>query len=511
MSKEPIVIGVDVGTESLRTVFFNIYGQALATASYPLTTTSPNPSQFEQDPSEWWVGLKKTISDCLKQEPISAEAVIGIGFTGTSCTVLPVDVNGLPLRPALMWMDTRAYVEANEITQLHHPAIMEASGFISPEWMLPKALWLKRHEAEIWHKTHKLVEGPDYLVWKLSGNWTASTSSAVGKRNWVWSMGGWPVDLYDKVGIPEFVERNADQVLFPYEPAGLLTDSGAQELGLPGGITLINSGPDAYTATLGSNAFSAGKFSLTTGSSNVHIAPLTTRISLPGMWGPWCGLLQPNQWTLEGGQMSTGSMLRWFVNEFANDLKSQPNKYKFLDEQAKAINPGSNGLIVLDYWCGNRTPYNDSKATGVIWGLTLNHSRNHVYRALLEGVAYGTAHTIKEFNKVGLYFDSITACGGGTNSDLWMQIYADVCGLPVQTLIFSGATALGAAIFSAVAAGQFETITDASDQMVGIKRIFEPQAEKMAIYADYLKQYIDTYPALREKMHSISRYVDSEP
>jgi FGGY-family pentulose kinase len=510
MFKDPTVIGVDIGTESLRTVFFNLHGHVLASASYPIGTTSPIPGQFEQDPTDWWIGLKQTISQCLKQDQIYPESVIGMGFTGTSCTVLPVDIQGQPLRPAIMWMDTRAHVEAEEITQLHHPAIMEASGFISPEWMLPKSLWLKRHEPEIWQKTHKLVEGPDYLVWKLCGNWTASTSSAVGKRNWVWSMGGWPIDLFNKTGIPEFVERNADQVLFPYESAGKLTNSGAQELGLQKGITLVNCGPDAYTATLGSNSFSAGNFSLTTGSSNVHIAPLKTRVRLPGMWGPWCGLLQPNQWTLEGGQMSTGSMLRWFVNEFAIELKSQSNVYKLLDEQAEAIGPGSNGLVVLDYWCGNRTPYNDSKASGVIWGLTLNHSRTHVYRALLEGVAYGTAHTIKEFNKVGLYFDSITACGGGTNSDLWMQIYADVCDLPVQTLKFSGATALGAAIFSAVAAGQFETIIDAGNQMVGIKRIFEPQVENMSIYSDYLQQYIETYPALREKMHSVYRFADKE-
>jgi ribulose kinase len=177
-----------------------------------------------------------------------------------------------------------------------------------------------------------------------------------------------------------------------------------------------------------------------------------------------------------------------------------------LDEQAATIPPGSDGLIVLDYWRGNRTPYNDAKATGAIWGLTLNHTRAHVYRAMMEGVAYGTAHTLREFKTVDLDFDLIIACGGGTNSDLWLQIYADVCGLPIRTMQFAGAPALGAAISGAVAAGHFETLTEAANQMVKVRSTIEPRSKITAIYSEYLQQYIETYPALREHMHSLSLY-----
>jgi len=512
MSKHSTVIGIDIGTESLRTHVFDLNGKVLVSASFPLQTKSPKPNHFEQSADEWWFGLKQTLSECLMQKQVSAESVIGIGFTGTSCTVLPVDEQGKPLRPALLWMDTRAHLEAEKITNLHHPAIEQASGYVSAEWMLPKALWLKNNEPDLWKKTYKLLEGPDYLIWKLSGEWTASSASAVGKRCWVWSMGGWPVDLFEQIEIPEFVKKNPTHILFAADIAGVLSDERAGELGLPKGITMVNCGPDAYTATIGSNSFSTGDFCLITGSSNVHLAPLDKRVSLPGMWGPWHGLHQPDRWTIEGGQMSTGSMLRWFVKEFASDLKTDPdvNVYELLNEQAESIAPGSNGLVLLDYWRGNRTPYNDPKATGVIWGLTLNHTRSHIYRALLEGVAYGTAHTISEFNKIGLGFKLITANGGATNSDLWMQIYADVSGIPVRTVEFSGATALGAAISCTVATGHFETLEDAAKQMVGIRNIFKPRSAYTTFYAEYFKQYIDTYPALKEKMHSISRYVEPE-
>lgn len=510
MSNKAVMIGVDIGTESLRTAFFDLQGGVLASASYTYATSSPAPGHFEQDPADWWAGLKNTIALCFTQSQLPPESVIGIGFTGTSCTVAPVNKQGEPLRPALMWMDLRAYREAQEITRLQHPAVTQASGYVSAEWMAPKALWLKRYEPEIWQHTYKLVEGPDYLTWKLGGQWTAATGSAVGKRHWVRFMGGWPTDLYEKIGIPEFVERNADTVLFPTNPAGTLTAAGARELGLPAGITLVNAGPDAYVGMIGLNAFSAGQFCLVTGSSNVHLAPLEKRVSLPGMWGPWCDVIQPDRWVLEGGQLSTGSMLRWFVTQFAPDLQARAKQnsvsvYRMLDEQAAAIPPGSDGLVVLDYWRGNRTPYNDSEATGAMWGMTLNHSRAHIYRAMMEGVAYGTAHTLVEFKGVGLDLEVIVACGGAANSELWLQIYADVCGLPVQTTRFAGAPALGAAISAAVAAGQFATLAEAANQMVKVRSTLEPRPSVTRIYQEYLQQYIKTYPALRDGMHTVSQ------
>jgi len=516
MTQKIGLIGVDIGTESLRAALFDLQGTILATAQYPYTTLSPLPGRFEQNPADWWAGLKATVSQCLKQARLPPESVVGLGFTGTSCTVVPVDKQGNPLRPAIMWMDTRAFLEAQEITALHHPAIMQASGHVSPEWMLPKALWIKRHEPEVWQRTHKLAEGFDYLIWKLSGHWTAATGSAVGKRHWLRSRGGWATDLYKSIGLPEFVERNADEVFFPGDPAAELTKEGAQELGLRPGTVLTNCGPDGYIAMVGINAISPKQLALIIGSSTCHLLPTEKAVHISGMWGPWCDILLRDEWLIEGGQLATGSILRWFATQFATGLREEARRkgisiYRFLDEQAANIPAGSAGLVVLDYWKGNRTPYNDAQATGAIWGLTLDHTLAHVYRAILEGTAYGAAHTVMQFRRAGLRPQVIVACGGGARSKLWLQIHANACDLPVQpTNNFEYATAFGAAISAAVAAGYHNNLAEAAAQMVKVTQTIEVHPETAQLYSEYLQQYIGTYEALHERMRAISRLRSAE-
>ncbi len=509
MQRQPCVFGVDIGTESLRTELYTLDGSVLASADCPYPTTSPHPNRFEQNPQDWWIGMKTTIGQCLQQAQVDPKDVIGIGFTGTSCTVAPVDSRGEPLRPAIMWMDTRAYQEAQQITALRHPSVLQAGGQVSAEWLLPKAMWIKKNEPQVWQRTYKLVEGPDYLIWKLSGQWTAGSSSAVGKRHWVRSLGGWPLDMYEKLGMPEMAERNADSVSFAGEPAAQLSRQGAEELGLLPGIVLTNCGPDGYAAMVGMDALSEKKIGLIVGSSNVVLIAIPHEVRIPGMWGPWLDLMEPGRWMLEGGQLATGSILRWFVSQFgglARQEAAAANKsvYAWLDQQAEAIPPGSDGLIVLDYWRGNRTPYNDAEATGVIWGLTLGHSLAHVYRAILEGTAFGAAHTVLEFRKVGLSPERIVACGGGTKSNLWMQIYADACDLPIQLVQVPNAVAFGAAVCTAVAAQRFDSLQEAATQMVKVGKTIEPRGAVSDLYRKLIDHYIHTYEVLKSQMHEMA-------
>jgi ribulokinase len=510
MLRKAGLIGVDVGTEGLRAALFDLDGAVLASAQYLYATASPIPARFEQDPADWWSGLKMAVAQCLAESQFPRDAVLGIGFTGTSCTVVPVDAMGTPLRPAILWMDTRAHLEADDINALHHPAIMCRSGHVSAEWMLPKALWLQRHEPEIWERTHKLVEGPDFLTWKLTGCWTVATGSAVGKRNWVRALGGWPDTLYRAAGIPEFAARNPERVLFPGQPAGVLSPEGAEALGLLPGIIVANAGPDAYVGMAGLNVMSSREMALVVGSSNVHLLPLEKETRIPGMWGPWSDIMLPDRWLLEGGQLATGLILRWFAGQFAASAAVEAQRrgvsvYRVLDEQAAAIEPGSGGLVVLDYWLGNRTPYNDALATGAVWGLTLSHTPAHLYRALLEGTAYGTAHTLLEFRRAGLTPEVMIACGGGARSELWLQIYADACGIPVQTTHFADATALGSAVCAAVAAGCYADLPEAAGRMVRVTRTLDPRPIMTRLYEQYLEQYIGTYEALRDRMHAVGR------
>jgi ribulose kinase len=408
-----------------------------------------------------------------------------------------------------MWMDTRAQKEVEEITALRHPAVVNASGLVSAEWMLPKALWLKHNEPRIWEHTDKLMEGFDYLIYVLSDRYVTATGTAVCKRNWSRANGGWPVDLFNKVGLSDFVEKNASAVVFPSEVAAVMSEKGARELGLHQGIALSNCGPDGYAAMAGMNALTKETFGLIIGSSTVHLLPTEGPVRVSGMWGPWCDILMPDQWLIEGGQLATGSILRWFVEQFAPDAAHEAERrglsaYQWLDCQAAAISPGSDGLVLLDYWKGNRTPYNDASATGAIWGFTLNHTRGHVFRAILEGTAYGAAHTLSNLRGCGLSPDRIVASGGGARSKLWLQIHADACGLPVQVPHLFCAPAVGAAVNASVAAGVYDSVVEAAGQMVKLEPPIDPHPETHEIYNEYLQHYVATYKELRDHMRAIA-------
>ena len=513
MGRQVGLFGVDIGTESLRTLLFDSTGTLLASAVRPHTTYSPQHGFFEQNPGDWWRGLKETVAECLRLSSFPVESVAAMGFTGTACTPLSVDAKGEAISPAIMWMDTRAHEEAKSLTAMQHPATKQSGNLISAEWMLPKALWVKKHQPEVWERTAKFMECYDYLLYKLSGDYVTSTSAAVGKRNWSKVHGGWPHDLYSQAGIPEFVEKNADEIVFPFEKAAVLSPMGAEELGLKPGVVLATCGPDGYAAMAGMNALSTKTFGLIIGSSNVQLLPTEKPHSIPGMWGPWRDILLPGQWLIEGGQLTTGSVLRWFVQHFAADAAAAAKQrgmrvYEYLDREASSIGAGSDGLIVLDYWQGNRTPFNDSHASGAIWGLTLNHSQAHVYRAVLEGIAYGTALSLNLFQDYGLDPKVIIACGGGTMSSLWLQIYADCCGLPVQVPENTSAAALGAAINASVAAGLYSHVTEASEAMVKLKDAVEPNAAVIEIYRHNMEHYRETYRALKDNMYSLSVWKD---
>ena len=322
-------------------------------------------------------------------------------------------------------------------------------------------------------------------------------------------MAGGRADLFQRVGLPEFVERNARAVVFPFETAAVMSEKGARELGLRPGTVLTNCGPDAFTAMAGMNALTPERFGLSIGSSTVHHLPTRGPVHIPGMWGPWCDVLMPDQWLAEGGQLATGLILRWFVANFGADARSEAERqglstYQLLDSQAEAIPPGSDGLVLLDYWKGNRTPYNDPSATGAIWGFTLNHTRAHVFRAILEGTAYGTAHNLSLMRDSGLSPDRIIACGGGAASRLWLQIHADACGLPVQVPHLRCAPSVGAAVNASVAAGLYGDVVEAAREMVTLEPPIDPDPATHDLYQEYLQHYIATYESLRDRMRALA-------
>jgi len=509
----PYLLGIDCGTQGVRAGLFDLEGRPLVYAAREYPVRFPKPGWAEQDPEDWWVALVAVVRDCLARSGVAPAEIAGLGLDHTSCTVLATDEDGTPLRPALLWMDVRAHEQAARVTESNDPVLRYAGGVESPEWMLPKALWIKENEPQAYQRAARIVESLDWLVHRLTGRWVASVNNATCRWNYARPEGGWPSTLLERLGAGELLDKWPREVLPVGSVVGPLLPRVATELGLDPATPVIEGCIDAYAGMIGLDVLQPGRLALITGSSTCHLAVSRREAFGSRLWGPYQDAVAPGQWILEGGQASTGSIVRWFIDRFANREQCEAeaagaNVYELLDARAAEVRAGAEGLVLLDYWQGNRLPVRDPLARGAIWGLSLNHGVAHILRAIYEGTACGTRHILEEMARVGLHVSEMVACGGGTKSALWMQIYADVCQVPIALTEVQEATVLGSAIAVAAGVGEYASLREAADRMVRIARWVEPNPGLKADYDLLFEQYLATYAQLREPMHTVARWVE---
>lgn len=499
------VLGIDAGTESFRAGVYDDTGRCLGFGVSPNTNIHRHPGWGEQDISKWETALVDSIRKGIAASGVKPEEITGIGLDGTSCTVVFLDKAGKPLRDAVMWMDVRAAKEADDIATGSEEAL-EYIGHanLSAEWFPCKVLWVKRHEPEVYNKAEIVFEQTDWMVYRLTGEVTGNINTSTARWFYNNRKGGLPKSLYNRIGLEDVFPKVPKRVLNIGEEAGRLTAEMAERTGLPAGIPVAGGGADAYIGVIGVNALRAGKLALITGSSQLHIGISPVEVHTRGLFGSFPDALIPGLDFVEAGQISTGSVLKWFLSNFLNsEIESEAKNsgrsvYDVLSERAAKLSPGSDGLVVLEHWQGNRTPWVDATSRGVIRGLTLSHTPVHIYRAIMESVAYGTEMIIRQMNKANFNIDEIIACGGATESDLWMQIHADVTGKPISIPTEQQAVSLGAAITATVVAGMYDSIREAADSMVTIAKRVEPNAANHERYKEYVDQYDSTYHALKD-------------
>jgi FGGY-family pentulose kinase len=506
----PFVLGIDAGSQSVRSGVFSLDGALLGAATHPCETLYPRVSWAEQNAEEWWKAVRITVPAALAQAGLRGEDLAALSVDATSCTVVCCRRDGTVLRPAIMWMDQRAFAEARRLNLTQDPVLQYVSGHESPEWMIPKALWLKANEPQVYEAAELIIEATDWLTFRLTGEWTASRCNATAKWNYARPAGGYPTSLLAAVDASELLDKWPPEVLALGAPAGEISARAAAELGLKAGTPVARGGIDAYAATLGSGVVEPGRMALVLGSSTCHMALSDRPIFGAHVWGPYPDALLEGAWILEGGQTATGSILSWLAENFAGREKIAEargdNRYTVLDAAAAEIAPGAEGLVVLDYWQGNRTPLRDPLARGAIWGLSLRHTLPHVWRAVLEGTAMGSRHIIEDLAEAGFHVAGLYACGGGARSELWLQIHADVTGIPLYLpALTHEASLLGTAICAAVGAGLFPDLKTAAEAMVHLVRQIDPNPEHHSVYLDLYRHYLATYPALRDLMHEVAR------
>jgi ribulose kinase len=347
MLAQPHVLGIDFGTESVRVGIFTLAGYPVTFATHAYPTTFPRSGWAEQSPHDWWIALVHATRQAISQSGLPKEAIAGIGADCTSCTVLSLDANFQPLRPALLWMDVRAASQARAIAASGQPALKyNGYGNVSAEWFPCKALWLKQNEPETYARAAHTGECIDWLTQRLTGRWVGSIDTASIRAYYDRDNGGWPADFYGAIGLDDLLPKLPAEVLDMGTVVGGLLPAVAAELGLPANIPVAAGGADAFVAMIGLNVVAPGKMAFITGSSHLLLGQSAQPFHGKGIFGTYTDAVVPGQYTVEGGQVSTGSIVKWLRDNFcANEAQIAAQRgvdtYTVLNEMAAAIPPGS--------------------------------------------------------------------------------------------------------------------------------------------------------------------------
>ena len=494
-----LLLGIDVGTYSTKGVLVDLEGTILKSHVVQHTMDIPQPGWAEQDADKvWWHDVVEVCHSLLDGSPYSGSDVGGVACSAIGPCMLPIDKHGKPLRPALLYgVDTRASKEIEFLNEkLGEDAIFEFSGMsLSSQAVGPKILWMKNNEPELWSQVDYITTASSYLVYKLTGEkvidkHTASHCMPLIDINTLEWSDRFSQDIVDLDKLPRMAWSD--------DLAGEVSAQAAQQTGLKEGTPVAVGAVDALSEGISVGVTQPGDLMIMYGSTAYFIMVLNEPQPDPRIWtvaGAYDG-----QYNLDAGMATTGSLTRWFRDELAQELPEE-SAYQTLFDQAESIAPGSNGLLVLPYFSGERTPINDPDARGIIAGLTLSHSRDHIYRAVLESVAYGIRHNVETFNEIGAV-KRVVAVGGGVQGSTWLQIVSDVTGIsqlvPEKTI--------GASYGDAFLAGLANSSLKRNDinDWVTIDRVIEPDKSKFDKYNGLYDQYKLLYEQTKQTMHHLA-------
>lgn len=501
-------MGIDGGTGSVRVAVFDEKGQNKGYCVVDYPTNFPKSGWAEQSDTDWWAALTQAIPGALAKSGIAAEDIAAIACDATTCTVCFLDENDQPLRPAILWMDVRAAEQAKRIDATGHDVTKFYSAGMAAESLVSKCMWVKENQPEIWAKTASVIEYLDWINFKLTGD--KHTSLSLAAFRWLFDdlNGGFQQDFYESIGLEDLVGKFPGKLLRTGEQYGVVCAEAAAALGLKEGTPVIEGTLDAAACMVGVGVVKAGGMALIGGTSSCLFGLSATEFHVPGVNGTYPSCVTVGTSLVEGGQSSSGGILQWFRNNLIHknwwdEAEARGcHIYDIVNEKVAEVPLGSEGLIMLDYFQGNRAPYSDPNARGMFWGLSMVHNTAFMARAIMEGVAYGCTHCLKTMDNAGYKVDRICACGGMAQSDVWMQIHADVSGVEiVTTKETQSAGCLGDAMICAVALGVYKDLEEAAENMVALDKVYAPDPQRHADYQFYLERYIDTWPIMRDLIH----------
>ncbi|QYJ17034.1 Xylulose kinase [Rubrobacter xylanophilus DSM 9941] len=485
-----LLLGVDIGTSSSKGVLARPGGEVVATAERPHSLSMPRPGWAEHDAEGvWWADFVGICRELLEKADGRVAAVC---TSGIGACLLPADAAGKPLRPAILYgIDTRAEAEIEELNARYgeEDLLRRCGSVLTTQAVGPKLLWLRRNEPGVWERTAKVFMANSFIAWRLTGEYVLDHHSAsqcdplydVREYRWIEE---WAEEIAPGLPLP--------RLLWPAEVAGEVTPEAAEETGIPAGTPVAAGTIDAWSEGASVGVQEPGDLMLMYGTTMFIIEVVREPLHHPGLWGT-TGIL-PGTRNLAAGMATSGALTGW-LREISGGLP-----YERLTREAAAVPPGSDGLVVLPYFAGERTPLFDPRARGLIGGLTLRHGRGHLYRAVLEATAYGVRHIFESMREAGGGGERLVAVGGGTKGRLWTQIVSDVTGRPQDLPEETIGAAYGDALLAARAVG----LAGRDEDWSRISDTVEPDEANRDLYDELYRVYRELYPATREQMHRLA-------
>jgi xylulokinase len=502
-------LGIDVGTGGSRAVLVDESGRLVASATVEHEPfASPRTGWAEQDPRDWWRASAEAVRALLAQSKVGADEVACVGFSGQMHGSVLLDERGRVLRPALIWCDQRTDAQCRSLTERVGAArLIELT--LNPAltgFTLPKLLWVREQEPELWAKVRTVLLPKDYVRFRLTGERATDVADASGTLLFDVARRAWSRGMLEAAEIDEALLPRAFE---SPEVTGRVTAEGAAATGLHEGTPVVAGAGDQAAGAVGMGIVRPGAVSATIGTSGVVFAA-TSRPALDprGRVHTFCHAV-PGRWHVMGVTQGAGLSLRWFRDRFGvrdgEEKTGARDPYELLCEEASVAPAGSDGVLWAPYLMGERTPHLDPHARAALVGLAASHTRSHVVRAILEGVAFSLRDTFEIFAEMNVPVERVRLGGGGARSRLWRQIQADAYGREVETVEAEEGAAYGAALLAGVGAGAWADVDAASDAVVRVASTTGPDAEASRVLARQYQRFRALYPALRSITDDIAR------
>lgn len=490
-------LGIDIGTTSVKVIMVSAEGKIFDETNVPHDLLSKHPNWAEENANIWWDNTVTALKRFKEKHPKEMKDIKCIGCSGMVPAIVMLNQNGEPTRNTIQQNDARAVEQIDRITKVldQEKLYQRIGGKTNQQHILPRLLWVKENEPDVWKKTVCVMGSYDWITYKLTGvkslemNW-AVESGAMDIRTHEWLK----EDL-DQFGISTdlFPQVNPSMSI-----VGHTKKAWEEELGLPEGTPVIAGSADHVASTLAAGIIDKGDLLIKFGGAGDILYCVDDIETNEKLFFDYH--IVPDKYLLNGCMAASGSLVKWFTKDIIH--QDSPDVFKILDEQAKDVPPASDGLIILPYFLGEKTPIFDPTARGVMFGLTLSHTNGHIFKAILESVIYGFRHHIEVLKDMGYEPKQIMATNGGAKSKFWCQIAADVLGKRITSYPSHPGSALGVAFLAGMSVGIFTKWEQVRDFLTEY-RVFDPNPEAVEVYNKSYQIYRNIYKQLKPSFEDV--------